>query len=173
MKVMLARWFATFAHWSVKQRRKYTNEPYIKHPEQVVAILMLAEYVDASMICAAWMHDVVEDTWVTNRLIRFLFGQDVASLVEQLTDVSKPEDGNRAIRKALDREHLARAEPRAQSIKYADLISNTMSIGTFDPGFAVKYFKEKEAMLLVMTKGDPKLYKIAQRNCGKSAELIG
>jgi len=79
--------FATAAHASIDQRRKFTNEPYIVHPHE--------------------------------------FGFAIADLVEQLTDVSVPEDGNRAIRKEIDRQHSARATAEDQTIKLADLIDNS------------------------------------------------
>ena len=46
----------------------------------------------------------------------------MAYLVDCLTDVSKPSDGNRAVRKEIDRQHLAKASPKAKTIKLADLI---------------------------------------------------
>ena len=123
--VTRARNFATAAH--AEQFRRYTNEPYINHCFAVVD--MVAACVDDPvMIAAAWCHDTVEDTETTIADIEREFGPAVAALVEQLTDVSRPEDGNRAVRKALDREHLAKASPEAKTIKLADLIDNTRSI---------------------------------------------
>jgi (p)ppGpp synthase/HD superfamily hydrolase len=62
------------------------------------------------MIAAAWLHDVVEDTPVTLEDLHSEFGEGIAELVEALTDISRPEDGNRRKRKAIDREHLAHAQ---------------------------------------------------------------
>ena len=67
----------------------------------------------------------------------------MAELVDDLTDVSKPQDGNRATRKELDRQHTAKASPDAKTIKLADLISNSRSIMKDDPNFAKVYMKEK------------------------------
>jgi len=83
-----------------------------------------------------------------------------------LTDVSKPEDGNRAVRKARDREHTAAAPAEAQTIKLADLISNSRSIMAHDPAFAKTYLEEKRLLLAVMTKGDPGLHSEASRYVG-------
>jgi hypothetical protein len=94
------------------------------------------------------------------------FGADIAALVGWLTDVSKPEDGNRAHRKAMDREHSARAPAEAQTIKLADLISNSRSIVKHDPAFARTYLEEKRMLLAVMTKGDPGLYAEASKYVG-------
>lgn len=152
--------FAAQAHAAVGQVRKYTGEPYIVHPEEVAAIVATVTN-DEEMIAAAYLHDVVEDTNVTLDQIEKEFGSDVAALVEQLTDVSKPEDGNRAARKALDLAHTATASPRAKTVKLADLISNSKSIKEHDPGFARVYLREKAKLMEVLTEGDPRLYQRA------------
>ena len=94
------------------------------------------------------------------------FGPEVAVLVSWLTDVSKPEDGNRAHRKAMDRAHTAEAPAEAQTIKLADLISNSKSIMQYDPAFAKTYLEEKRLMLEVMTKGDRSLHALASSYVG-------
>jgi hypothetical protein len=89
------------------------------------------------------------------------FGIDIATLVGWLTDVSKPEDGNRAVRKAMDRAHTAEAPAEAQTIKLADLISNSRSIMQHDAEFARVYLEEKRLLLEVMTRGDAGLHALA------------
>lgn len=146
--------FAVAAHAACGQKRKYTGEAYYLHPLEVRDILRQCETpVTAEMRAAALLHDVVEDTQVSIELIHLTFGATVADYVEQLTDVSKPEDGNRAVRKALDREHTAQACPEAKTIKLADLISNTRSIVERDPVFAVTYLAEKRQLLEVLHEG--------------------
>lgn len=71
-----------------------------------------------------------------------------------VTDVSRPEDGNRRLRKAMDRDHLALASAEGQTIKLADLIDNTASITRYDPGFAKVYMREAVELLGVLKKGD-------------------
>ena len=158
--------FATAAHSAVAQLRKYTGEPYIVHPAEVVRIVSTVAHTDA-MLAAAWLHDVVEDTGVTNEVIRAEFGDEVAELVGWLTDVSRLEQGNRAVRKAIDRAHSAMAPAAAQTVKLADLISNTRSIMAHDEKFARTYLEEKRLLLEVMTKGDPVLLAEARKNIGK------
>lgn len=153
-------WFAAKAH--VGQKRKYTGEPYIAHPAAVVALVQSVPHTP-EMIAAAWLHDTVEDTDTTLDDVREAFGDAVADLVEMLTDVSRPEDGNRAARKALDREHIAKASPQAKTIKLADLIDNSRSIMAHDPTFARVYLAEKRLLLDVLTEGDPTLYAMARR----------
>jgi guanosine-3',5'-bis(diphosphate) 3'-pyrophosphohydrolase len=161
-----ARTFAIAAHAAVGQLRKYTHEPYWVHPAEVVSIVRSVPHTEA-MLAAAWLHDVVEDTGVTIETVRAEFGTEVADLVAWLTDVSRPEDGNRAHRKARDREHTAAAPAEAQTVKLADLISNTRSIMAHDPKFAVTYLEEKRALLAVMTRGDATLMAIARRHVGE------
>ena len=158
-----AQVYAMAAHASVQQKRKYTGEPYIVHPAEVASIVASVPGSTPDMVAAAWLHDVIEDTGCTFTDIHMAFGIDIATLVGWLTDVSKPEDGNRATRKAIDREHTAQAPAEAQTIKLADLISNSKSIMAHDPDFAKTYLAEKRMLLEVMTKGDPGLHAEASK----------
>jgi (p)ppGpp synthase/HD superfamily hydrolase len=152
--------FAAQAHRSIGQVRKYTGEPYIVHPANV-AKLVSSVTDDVNMIAAAWLHDTVEDTGVPLDTIIAEFGDDIASLVDELTDVAKPEDGNRATRNTMNRQHTAQASPRAKTIKLADLCHNTESIVEHDHSFAVVYLKEKELLLEVLTEGNELLFELA------------
>lgn len=142
--------FANTAHHG--QQRKYTREPYIVHPLEVMEIVQTVTDNEV-MLAAALLHDVVEDTAFTLEEIYTEFGKEVADLVNELTDKSQLEDGNRALRKAIDRDSLANASAAAQTIKLADLISNTKSITEHDPKFAKVYLAEKRLLLKVLTKG--------------------
>jgi (p)ppGpp synthase/HD superfamily hydrolase len=152
--------FAAWQHNAINQRRKYTGEPYINHPAAVAEIVRSVPHTE-EMLAAAWLHDTVEDTGATIIDIQVEFGLEVASLVEQITDVSCPSDGNRKTRKALDRDHIAKASPQAKTIKLADLIDNSASIVAHDPEFAKVYLEEKAALLEVLREGDPGLWKCA------------
>lgn len=147
--------FATKAHHG--QVRKYTGEAYINPPIEVAKIVASVTD-DCECICAALLHDVIEDCGVTkNDLIEYGFGFAIAEMVCQLSDVSKPSDGNRAERKRIDREHAANAWGKTKTVKLADLISNTKSICSYDPDFARVYMAEKELLLGVLIGGDPDL----------------
>ena len=150
--------FAEESHYG--QLRKYTGEPYIVHPFCVTALVRSVIH-DGEVAAAALLHDVVEDCGVTHATLKDRFGQRVADLVEMVTDVSRPEDGNRRVRKEIDLEHLIRACSEAQTIKLADLIDNTKSIVAFDPQFAKVYLEEKRRLLCVLHKGSQKLWDIA------------
>lgn len=148
--------FASDAHSSIGHVRKYSGEPYIVHPIEVMEIVQTAAVWTDEMLAAALLHDTVEDTPVTQADIAREFGPVVAALVLDLTD--QCHEGNRAARKAAEAARLGTISPEAQTIKLADLISNTRSIVAHDPGFARIYLREKAAILAVMTAGDPGLY---------------
>ena len=141
--------FANACHEGINQRRKYSGLPYIVHPATVVAILRTIQHTPA-MIQAGWLHDTVEDTGVTHDDIRRAFGDEVATLVEMVTDVSKKSDGNRAARRAIDLRHLENASSEAAAIKLADIIDNTHDIVLHDPDFARVYLHEKTDTLAVL-----------------------
>lgn len=159
-RVRRAFMFAMTAHASVQQVRKYTGEPYIVHPVAVAKILHDHGATD-DQVAAALLHDVVEDTEITPLMVVAEFGQKIAMLVGWLTDVSQPGDGNRAARKALDREHAMSAPAEAQTIKVADLMDNTKSITEYDPNFANVYINEKALLLEGLKQADPDLRKQA------------
>ncbi|MBR96770.1 MAG: hypothetical protein CMA81_08195 [Euryarchaeota archaeon] len=139
------------------QFRKYSGMPYIVHPIEVATIIQTVEHSD-EMIAAALLHDVVEDTEYSFEDIAKEVSPEVAKLVEGLTDVSKPQDGNRKVRKALDKDHLAKQNAEVQTIKLADVISNSQDIKANDPSFAKVYIEEMKALLEVLDKGDKTLY---------------
>lgn len=168
-----ARRFAEAAH--IDQRRKYTEKPYITHPAAVVELVRSVPHTEA-MIIAAWLHDTVEDTAVTLEEVEREFGIEVAVLVEHLTDVSWPKDGNRKKRKAIDRDHTAKASAAAKTIKLADLIDNMHSIVERDPEFAKVYLAEKAALLDVLKDGNTVLWAMAAAivsSCGFKNESLG
>jgi len=160
--VSKARKFATQAHRRIDQRRKYTHQPYEVHLKAVAQIVSSVSD-DPEMAAAAWLHDVVEDTPATLDEIGAAFGAGVAGLVRELTDVSQPGDGNRAVRKAMDRAHLARASARGQTVKLADLIDNCQDICREDPRFARVFCDEMAALLAVLNKGNARLLQRAKK----------
>ncbi|OUU25130.1 MAG: hypothetical protein CBB97_10330 [Candidatus Endolissoclinum sp. TMED37] len=153
-----AEQFAQEAHKDHK--RKYTGDPYYVHLDEVRNIVKKAGGT-VEQQAAALLHDTVEDTSVTPADITQEFGPKIAKLVVELTDVSKPEDGNRKVRKGIDRDKLAGVSAEAQTVKYADLISNGKDIAQNDPKFAKVYHAEKADLLRVMTKGNQNLRKQA------------
>ncbi len=170
--VARARDFGSHAHRRIDQTRKYTHQPYEVHLKAVAKLL--GEVTDdPEVIAAAWLHDTVEDTEATLEDIRAEFGDRVARLVGELTDVSKPSDGNRAVRKAIDRAHLAGASPEAKTVKLADLIDNCRDICTHDKGFCRVFLGEMAALLGVLGDGAPALLERARKTWRKHASGVG
>lgn len=157
---------ARAAHFSQSahagQVRKYTGLPYFTHTYDVAKLV--AHYTgDPEMTAAALLHDTLEDTDTMAMDILTEFGERVHSLVIDLTDIyTEPHQGNRAQRKALEADRIARIDPDAQTIKLADLIDNTQSIVAYDTNFARIYLREKAAYLQVLTQGHPELLTHAQ-----------
>lgn len=165
--------FAREAHKN--QRRKYTGNPYFDHLAEVAGIAMSVgwnspEIHPDKFMAVCWLHDCVEDQGVSCETIEHAFGFDVAFGVHMLTDSTV---GNRKARKLADRDRLANCPGWIQTIKVADLISNTASIVQHDPEFARVYLEEKRLLLDVLTKADPRLISVARsiRNQGDKAEI--
>lgn len=163
--------FAANAHGAIDQRRKYTFEPYICHPAAVAERVRSVPHTP-EMLAAAWLHDVVEDTPVTIEEVLGAFGKNVAELVRWLTKVSRPEEGNRAMRQLIDRRYLARAPAPAQTVKLADIADNVSSIASRDPEFARVYLREKAACLEVLRNGDPVLIAWVEESLQEQACLL-
>lgn len=84
-KIIRAYEYASFMH---KDQKRKSGEPYIIHPLNVAYILARIG-LDTTTICAALLHDVVEDTKATYEDIKERFGEDTATLVEGVTKLSK------------------------------------------------------------------------------------
>lgn len=183
-----AQAFAHKAHDSIKQVRKYTGEPYWVHTDDVANIVENLPFspVDSigereDMVCAAHLHDVIEDVMPINPyfdlyLISHHFGEHVAKLVNDLTDVYTKEawpDLNRKQRKIHERERLGKTSPLAKTIKLADLISNTKSIIENDKDFANLYLREKFALLPYLSEGNPILLQRASIQCVNEMQQLG
>lgn len=151
-----AMMFAREAHKD--QKRKYTGNPYTDHLAEVAGIVATVDHSPES-IAVAWLHDCVEDQGVSPAEIARLFGPRVQYGVLALSDL---EIGNRKERKAASRERLSRAQYWVQTIKVADLISNTASIVMHDQKFAAVYLEEKRLLLDVLVNADHRLLSIAR-----------
>lgn len=165
-----AKQFTQAAHESIQQKRKYTNDAYHVHPERVAKLVAMVTD-DEAVISAAWLHDVLEDVAPFNSqfnvdAIKKTFGQRVLSLVLEVTDVSRPEDGNRAARKAIDRVHLSQASASGQTIKLADLIDNLLDIQKNDPDFFKVFRREALQLLPFLHKGNQRLFETLENLLG-------
>lgn len=86
LKIRKAFDFSVEAH---KEQRRKTGEPYIYHPIAVAKIVANEIGLGANSICAALLHDVVEDTKVTLEDIERIFGKTIAKIVDGLTKISR------------------------------------------------------------------------------------
>lgn len=147
-KPRLAKAHALADYWHQNVPRKYTGLPYITHPVAVAELLLSHGFHAEDMLCAALLHDVLEDTDCPPHHIKDACGERVLRWVTLLSDM---ETGNRATRKELSRQRLSAAPAEVQTIKVCDLIDNTRSIVEHDPKFAKVYLPEKKALLDVLT----------------------
>jgi (p)ppGpp synthase/HD superfamily hydrolase len=162
--------FADNAHGG--QLRKYSPDRYIVHPVRVME-LCAKHGASRAQLAAALLHDVLEDTQVTEEdLLRFLRSVmeegealHTLQLVIALTDVyttSAYPQWKRRRRKEAEVERMRDILPEAQTIKYADIIDNTHDIVTGDPFFAPKFLMECRQLLAAMPSGDPGLWAAAK-----------
>jgi (p)ppGpp synthase/HD superfamily hydrolase len=154
--------FARESHGS--QTRKYSHEPYIEHPKRIAEMVRSVPHTKA-MICAAYLHDVVEDTPVSGEEIARRFGKEVARLVHELTDEFMKEkypNLNRKERKKRETGRQAEMSPEAKTIKLADVIDNTRDIIKNDKDFASRYIPEMEALVEVLQGGN---FQLLMRAC--------
>ncbi len=87
-KVELITKAFNFARQAHKGVRRHSGEPYIMHPLEVARIVCKEIGLGSTSICAALLHDVVEDTDYTVEDIRNLFGDKIAEIVNGLTKIA-------------------------------------------------------------------------------------
>lgn len=154
--------FAREAH--DEQRRKYADELYIEHPKRVAEMVRTVSHTP-EMICAAYLHDVVEDTSVSLQDVKRKFGGKIGRLVEELTNeyVKLKYPGmNRRWRKEKEAARQQNISVEAKTIRLADIIDNTPSISQNDPTFARRYIPEMEELVEAVREGD---FKLLMRAC--------
>jgi guanosine-3',5'-bis(diphosphate) 3'-pyrophosphohydrolase len=129
-KVFQALTFAAQKHRD--QRRKDAGaSPYINHPIALADILVNEGGVtDHIALCAAILHDTIEDTETTYEELVVAFGPEIADVVAEVTD---DKSLDKAERKLLQIEHAAHASPRAKLVKLADKTCNLRDIATTPP----------------------------------------
>lgn len=164
-------------HDAVDQKRKYTGQPYYIHPMMVAELYAIALPTHYMGVAAALLHDVLEDVshegfikvanevyglgplaydgFTKDELLVMLLQEHVSDVVAEIiyhgvlevTDVSKPEDGNRATRKRIDNDALASRSLPGRLRKLCDLIGNTESIMLHDEDFGRVYRHEKQQLM--------------------------
>ena len=125
--------FAKEAHSGVRRR---SGEPYILHPIAVAKIASQEIGLGSTSICAALLHDVVEDTDYTVEDIEQHFGPKIAQLVEGLTKISGGIFGDQASAQAENFRKLLLTmseDIRVVLVKMADRLHNMRTLGSMAP----------------------------------------
>ncbi|MCC6505044.1 MAG: bifunctional (p)ppGpp synthetase/guanosine-3',5'-bis(diphosphate) 3'-pyrophosphohydrolase [Aquimonas sp.] len=133
------------------QRRKDADaSPYINHPIALAEVLSVeANISDATVLCAALLHDTLEDTETTVDELRDLFGDAVTAIVVAVSDdKSLPKE----TRKALQIAHAAALSHPAKLVKLADKICNLRDLLNAPPADwtaerKLAYFQWAEAVV--------------------------
>ncbi len=125
--------FARDAHQGIRRR---SGEPYIMHPIAVARIVSQEIGLGSTSICAALLHDVVEDTDYTVEDLENLFGHKIASIVWGLTKISGGIFGDHASAQAENFRKLLLTmseDIRVILIKIADRLHNMRTLGSMLP----------------------------------------
>jgi guanosine-3',5'-bis(diphosphate) 3'-pyrophosphohydrolase len=122
--------FASRKH-SQQRRKDVDASPYINHPIALVSILAVeAEINDCDTLCAALLHDTIEDTDTSVEELVEAFGSSIASLVQEVTDDKRLPKAERKLRQV---EHAAHLSPKARPVKLADKIANLRDVADSPP----------------------------------------
>lgn len=143
-KVDRAYRFAADYH---RDQRRRSGEPYINHPVEVALILAHDLRMDEDTICAALLHDTVEDTPATKDQIAELFGPTVADLVDGVTKLTSIQVSSMDAKQAwnLRKMFLAMSRDiRVVIIKLADRLHNMRTLAALPPDR--RLFKARETM---------------------------
>lgn len=139
------------------QTRKYTGRPYIEHPARVAGMVAIHPLATEEMIAAAFLHDTLEDTGLSQEQIEKATNRWTLELVRYLTNASKGSKLPRAERKKMDREHLAKAPVEAKIIKLIDRIDNLREMEGAQADFMKLYAEESLLLLAVIGDADSRL----------------
>jgi (p)ppGpp synthase/HD superfamily hydrolase len=135
--VLSAAEFAAHKH-QAQRRKGETKRPYIGHLIEVARMIAeVGKSDDPTILSAAILHDILEDTETTRDELSQVFGERITDFVVQMTDdKSLPKDE----RKKLQIEHAPHLSPGAKLIKLGDKISNVREIANDPP---VKWSKKR------------------------------
>ena len=134
------------ARYHANQRRR-SGEPYINHPVEVALILADDLQMDEDVICAALLHDTVEDTTATLADLAARYGETVAELVDGVTKLTSIEVDSMDEKQALNLRKMFLAmskDIRVVIIKLADRLHNMRTLAALPPDR--RAFKARETM---------------------------
>jgi guanosine-3',5'-bis(diphosphate) 3'-pyrophosphohydrolase len=173
---LIIKALAFAAHKHRDQRRKdLKSSPYINHPIALADVLCNEGGItEKNILCAALLHDTVEDTETTPDELNEVFGKVISDLVMELTDdktLLKTE------RKRLQIEHAAHVSHQAKLIKLADKICNLRDItstppATWDLTEKQKYFDWAKNVVDKIRGTNPKLESVFDEAYAKRCKLV-
>ena len=140
---------------------RQSGEPYIIHPLNVAYILceMSGNHADVDTICAALLHDTLEDCNVTKKDIEVMFNSDVANLVDGVTKISRMNFSSKAEQNSANTRKIINgitSDVRIIIIKLADRLHNMRTLEYKSP------FKQKENAVETMEIFIPLAYYIGE-----------
>lgn len=127
-KLQKAVEFATSAH--LGQTRSDGSE-YIQHPIRVMNTLQELGINDENILCAAVLHDVLEDTNVTREMMEREFGKEITDIVVQLTNMH-PSRTPFVVKQAALLEHARHMDDPAKMIKVSDRLDNITDCSSWE-----------------------------------------
>ena len=137
--LILFKALAFSAEKHITQKRKDIDKsPYINHPIALANILAQRWVIDENVLCAAILHDTIEDTETTADELRKHFGEKITSIVLEVSDDKSLE---KEVRKQLQIDHAASLSKEAKLVKLADKIANITDIINTPP---VNWSKERK-----------------------------
>ena len=113
-----------------KTQKRFSGEPYISHPLEV-AFILTDLHMDADTICAAILHDIIEDTSASYEMIKINFNETIADLVEGVTKIGKLQFVTKEQREAENLRKMVIAmanDIRVVIIKLADRLHNMRTL---------------------------------------------
>lgn len=118
-----------------KNQTRYSGEPYISHPLEV-AFILADLHMDTDTICAAILHDVIEDTSASYEMIKTNFNENIANLVDGVTKIGKLQFVTKEQREAENLRKMVIAmanDVRVVIIKLADRLHNMRTLSAMRP----------------------------------------
>jgi len=125
------------AHKHKDQRRKDKEaSPYINHPIGLAEVLVnVGDVTDINTICAALLHDTVEDTETTTEELTENFGAEISDIVMEVTD---DKSLSREERKQAQIDHAMHLSKQARAVKLADKICNLGDVSESPPDWPLE-----------------------------------
>lgn len=174
-RVLIASYWAEAAHGAIGQTRGSGDnvEKYVEHCRRVAHHVHRVIPKDTDAICAALLHDVLEDTKTTAADLLQHFNERTVDLVMEVTDPKHPEGLRRAERVQINRNKLSLASPAGKIIKLCDVYDNTEFIRRDMPKFAPLYIQEKILLMAFLRGAHDALWEQVNERVMSEARIMG